>query len=338
MGLRIDQKIVIVTRATQLASLKRKYATRSQAKFKIVSAKKRELARAGAAAAAIDAMAGAVFDEIDAASEVYDETVARVRSELEEDNDIPVQSIDRDFVPNFLFGPKDIVVTIGQDGLVANTAKYVLGRPIVAVNPDPARIDGILLPLRANQASLAVRSVLRGQAKFREVTLAQAMLDDGQRLLAFNELFIGSRSHVSARYRLEIGGKSESQSSSGILVCTGAGSSGWLSSVFKMAGGLASVFPAEGSMAKKLAVGAPRIKWEDPRLVFVVREPFVSRTSSANIIAGIVEPAREIVIESNMPADGVIFSDGVEADFLQFNSGAIARITAAENKAKLVVL
>jgi hypothetical protein len=262
-----------------------------------------------------------------------------VRSELEEGNDdIPVQTIDREFVPNFLFGPKDIIVTIGQDGLVANTAKYVLGRPIVAVNPDPARIDGVLLPLQASQASVAVRSVIRGQAKFRDVTLAQATLDDGQQLLAFNELFIGSRSHVSARYRLEIGGKSEAQSSSGILVCTGAGSSGWLSSVFKMAGELALVFPADGSAAKKPAVGAPRIKWEDPRLVFVVREPFVSRTSSANIVTGLVEPTSEIVIESNMPADGVIFSDGVEADFLQFNSGAIARITAAQTKARLVVM
>ncbi|HEX4124570.1 MAG TPA: hypothetical protein VHY37_07565 [Tepidisphaeraceae bacterium] len=335
MGLRADQTIVIVTRATQLASLKRKYATRSQARFQIISAKKRELARAGAAAAKIEAIADAIFDEIDAAAQVYDDIVARVRAELEEDHDdIPVQLIDRDFLPNFIFGPNDIVVTIGQDGLVANTAKYVLGRPIIAINPDPARIDGVLLPLQAHQASSAVRGVLQGNAKFREVTLAQAALDDGQRLLAFNELFIGARSHVSARYRLTLGGKSEPQSSSGVLVCTGAGSSGWLSSVFKMAGGLASAFAPTGA---KPSIAPLRLSWEDPRLVFVVREPFVSRTSSARIVAGIVDPNKQIIIESNMPSDGVIFSDGVEADFLQFNSGAIARISAAEKKAKLVV-
>ena len=164
------------------------------------------------------------------------------------------------------------------------------------MNPDPARIDGVLLPLQSKPSPrppLQDSPLLRGQAKFREVTLAQATLDDGQRLLAFNELFIGSHSHVSARYRLEIGGRSESQSSSGILVCTGAGSSGWLSSVFKMAGGLASVFQADRSAPKSPIVDALRIKWEDPRLVFVVREPFVSRTSSANIVAGIVEPAKE---------------------------------------------
>ena len=38
-----------------------------------------------------------------------------------------------------------------------------------------------------------------------------------------------------------------------------------------------------------------------------------------------------------MPAGGVIFSDGVEADHLDFNSGAIAMIGIAPEKANLVV-
>src|SRR5213078_2433217 len=100
-----------------------------------------------------------------------------------DDFDLPVQTVDRDFLPNFLFGPRDVVVTVGQDGLVANTAKYAVGLPIVAVNPDPRRIDGILLPFHVAQARAAVRSVLQGNAHYREVTLAEASLDDGQKLL-----------------------------------------------------------------------------------------------------------------------------------------------------------
>jgi hypothetical protein len=38
-----------------------------------------------------------------------------------------------------------------------------------------------------------------------------------------------------------------------------------------------------------------------------------------------------------MPSGGVIFSDGVEADALDFNSGAIASIGAAAQRTKLVV-
>ncbi len=43
------------------------------------------------------------------------------------------------------------------------------------------------------------------------------------------------------------------------------------------------------------------------------------------------------VIESLMPSGGVIFSDGVEADFLAFNAGAIATVRASERRARLAI-
>ena len=60
----------------------------------------------------------------------------------------PVRSIDRTFLPNFDFGRCVLVVVVGPDGLVANTAKYVGDLPIIGVNPDPRRNDGVLLPFR----------------------------------------------------------------------------------------------------------------------------------------------------------------------------------------------
>lgn len=122
---------------------------------------------------------------------------------------------------------------------MANTAKYVSSQPIVAVNPDPTRYDGILLPFLPKQATQAIETVLKGQARIRAVTLAEAKMNDGQRLLAFNDLFLGAQSHVSARYRIHWNQRQEPQSSSGVLVSTGAGSTGWMSSVFNMASGVA---------------------------------------------------------------------------------------------------
>jgi NAD kinase len=332
MGLRIDQKIVIVTRPTQLASLRRKFNTRSQAKFQMVSAKQRELAQAKTKTRNIEMLAEAAFAEVEKAADEYDAAVERLQHEVKfPDFDIPVQTIDRDFLPNFLFGPKDIVVTVGQDGLVANTAKYAIGLPIVAVNPDPARIDGILLPFSPEQARAAVRSVLQGKAAYRQVTLAEASLPDGQRLLAFNELFIGNRTHVSARYQLSVAGHTEPQSSSGVIVCTGAGSTGWLSSIFNMAAAVSGMFgPTKGKQAM-------RLDWEDPRLFYVVREPFLSKSSRASVVSGLLPPGQEIVIESEMASNGVIFSDGVESDALEFNAGVVARVHTAEKKALLVI-
>ena len=337
MGLRIDQKIVIVTRETQLEGLRRKYSTRGQAKFHIVSAAKRKLAKEAPAAAPaqVEELAEMAFRDVELAGELYAGSVEQLRDDLDfSDLDLPVQKIDRDFLPNFVFGPRDVVVTVGQDGLVANTAKYALGLPIVAVNPDPQRIDGILLPFRTDQARSAVRSVLLGKARYREVTLAEAHLADGQRLLAFNELFIGNRTHVSARYRMSVAGRSEPQSSSGVLVATGAGSTGWLSSVFNMAAGVAGAF---GRAVAPPPPSPMRLTWEDPRLVYVVREPFASKSSQTSLVAGVIEPGQEIAVESDMPSGGVIFSDGVEADYMDFNAGATARIRTAQRKARLVI-
>jgi NAD kinase len=338
MSLKVDRKIVIVKRPTLLASLQRKFSTRSGAKFHIVSAKKRELARAGAPAAEIEGLAEAVFKDVDDAARIYDDTVQHVQADLDAARfDLPIQTIDRDFLPNFVFGPNDLIVTIGQDGLVANTAKYVLGLPIIAVNPDPKRIDGILLPFVPDQVRSAVQNLLRGKSHFHEVTLAQATVANGQKLLAFNEFFIGRNNHTSAQYRLSIAGRTETQSSSGVLVCTGAGSTGWLSSVLNMAAGVTATFQQDARPRARAKNISLRLVWEDPKLVFVVREPFISRTSSANMVAGIVGPGQEIVIESEMASNGVIFSDGVESDFIEFNAGTIARIGAAPAKARIVV-
>jgi SPFH domain / Band 7 family len=70
------------------------------------------------------------------------------------------------------------------------------------------------------------------------VTMAQATLHDGQTLLAVNDLFIGQKTHTSARYRIRYDDHEEDQSSSGIIVSTGAGSTGWYRSIVTGAVGL----------------------------------------------------------------------------------------------------
>jgi hypothetical protein len=222
-------------------------------------------------------------------------------------------------------------VTLGQDGLVANTAKYVKGQPIVAVNPDPERFDGVLMPFLPGQVRNVMETVLSGREHRREVTMAEARLQDGQRLLAFNDLFIGASTHVSARYRITLQSTSEHQSSSGILVSTGAGSTGWISAVFNMAGGLAAALGGQRPQPV-------RMDWEDARLFFVAREPFISRHSTADLVTGWIGDGQELCVESTMPSGGCIFSDGIEADSVEFNAGAIVHVQRAVERAKLVTL
>ncbi|NBD12504.1 diacylglycerol kinase catalytic domain-containing protein [Corallococcus silvisoli] len=303
------EKVVLVTRRTRLADLVVRFNTKKQAKFYVERS-------------------GQDFNGFEAEDDTYRRSVDALRAQL--DVGVPVQQVDRSLVPTFLFTGKEVVVAAGQDGLVANVAKYVGSQPLVGVNPDPERFDGVLLPFLPAKARSAVLRVLEGRAKVRQVQLAEARLQDGQRLLAFNDLFIGARTHVSARYQVRYGGQEEAQSSSGVLVSTGAGSSGWLSSVFALARGLTQ--KTGGVPGQSWTLG-----WEDARLAFVVREPFVSRHSSADIVGGFVTARDELVLESRMPQGGVIFSDGMEEDFLTFGAGATARIRPAEQRACLVV-
>lgn len=75
--------------------------------------------------------------------------------------------------------------------------------------------------------------------------------------------------------------------------------------------------------------GETNLSWEDRRLAFVVREPFVSVATSAEIVAGYIQTNHEIIVESQMPENGVIFSDGIESDCLEFNAGSVAKIKVA---------
>jgi hypothetical protein len=334
--------IAVVTRETRLDGLKARWATTRAAAFRLQQAvghefelRRQRMAKRGRPLKKADeqvvlAAVAALADESEYESEdeIYQRTVRELMTEL--DLGYPVKKIDRTFLPNFDFGRCVLVVVIGQDGLVANTAKYVGDLPIVAVNPDPARNDGVLLPFQVREARSAVRRVLDHKAPTREITLAEVNTNDGQRMLAFNDFFVGCSSHVSARYTIEAESQIESQSSSGILVSTGAGSTGWLSSLFNMTAGFCRF--AGGREPQRVV-----LTWEDRRLVWAVREPFRSKHSSADLVAGFLDEKNELVIGSQMPTGGVIFSDGVESDFLEFNSGSIARFTISKQRARLVV-
>ncbi|MEJ1242463.1 sugar kinase [Chryseolinea sp. T2] len=306
--MKIENAIVVVNK-TRLESLIERFNTRDQARFYIEHS-------------------GDDFVDYEEEHNVFHQTLDSVVKSITKT--LKVKVVDLKFVPNFLFSDKDLVIVVGQDGLVANTAKYVNNLPIVGVNPDPLRNDGVLLPFSVKTFDRAVQDVLIGKARFRKVTLAQAVSNDGQQLLAFNDLFIGPASHTSARYKLTFGNDSEEQSSSGVIVSTGAGSTGWLSSVMNMASTVSATFSESPSPV------AMTLPWDTDRLAFVVREPFMSRHSGISLSAGFIDQSERLLIESHMPFNGVVFSDGIEADFIRFNSGTRVEIGVAARKALLV--
>jgi NAD kinase len=327
-----DNKIVLVTRPTRLAELVIRFNTVSQAQFYVEHQ-------------------GADFSDYLREDETYHHALHDVQSVLAQIG--RVQIVDRGFLPNFVFAPEDIVVTLGQGGLVANTLKYLNGQPVVGVNPDPERWDGRLLPFRVSDLSKVMPEVMLRKRPTKSVTMAKAALNNGQTLYGVNDLFIGPKTHCSARYRIRNGEVSETQSSSGVIVSTGMGSTGWLKSLLT---GAAAITQSAGSvLAQRVtedlfagtnptAKGSTKVRlnvktefaWDANYLFYTVREPFPTKTTGASLVFGRVTPETPLILESLMAENGVIFSDGIEKDFLEFNSGTQAVIGLAERKGVLV--
>ena len=307
------ERIIVVTKKTPLTELVNRMNSKAQASFYLKQSR-------------------VSFTEYEQVDEQYTQAVAIVKRQLP--RSLKQQFIDRDFLPTYQFDEHDLVVVIGPDGLVINTAKYLTTQPILALNPDPQHVDGLLIPFAYTEARARIEQALRGNVTITPVSMVKATLNDGQVIYGVNDLFIGARTHVSARYQLALGGHTEQQITSGIIVSTGVGCTGWFSSITRGAWRAMNYFHSEALQLpdpEQLALG-----WESEQLWFAVREPFLSKSSQANIVFGKISPQQEFVVTSQMPDYGVIFSDGIETDYLTFNSGSIAHVGLAERKAHLI--
>lgn len=311
MDRQTDNKIILVTQKTRLEQMVVRYNTMGQAKFLIEHS-------------------GGDFDDYQREHDTYAAAAEKAVEILSGFG--RVHRVDRDLVPTMIFGRTDTVVVLGRDGLAANVLKYIGSLNLVGVNADPARWDGLLLPFRVSDLTKLMPEVLRGARRTEAVTLAECTLGDGQTICAVNDLFIGRRTHVSAQYEISLGGRSERQSSSGIIVSTGLGSTGWFRSVIAGAEGVARGCGYGVTTALEKGFGRSA-----EFLYYTVREPFPSKTTGTDIVFGRIDRGEPLRITSLMPKNGVIFSDGVEQDSLIFNSGTTAEITVSDRKGRLVI-
>jgi NAD kinase len=306
-----QRKVVLVTRHTRLEELVVRHHTLEQARFYIEHL-------------------GADFSDYLRENAAYAKALQVTVETLQAWG--RYQLMDRSYLSNYVFAPDDIVVALGQDGLVANTMKYLNGQPLVGLNPEPGRWDGVLLPFEPEGLRRLLPEVAQDKRATKAVTMAQARLSDGQVLRAVNDLFIGPRTHSSALYEIQWGEQQESQSSSGVIVATGLGSTAWLRSVVTGALGVAN-----SVRSRRTSLDFQAQPWDAPRLTFAVREPFPSRHSSTELVYGTVTAQAPLTLRSHMPDTGVIFSDGMENDFLRFTAGMEARIEVADQQGCLVV-
>jgi len=295
------ERIVFVTRPTWLEDLLARHGTLGQAEFYLKSR-------------------GQDIELLIEAHERFQACFTRVRQALPaEQRRAHVQRAELD---RFLFAPDDVVVIVGQDGLVPNTAKYLRGQPTIGINPDPQRFEGVLCPHRAEQFPAVLKWLDERDTQYRieSRALARAVREDGQELLALNEVFVGHQSHQSARYRLTAGERTERQSSSGLICATGTGATGWVRSIVAQS-------------RPELALPGPT----DRALAWFVREPWPSVYTGTELSYGLLSAAGQLALVSEMQQGGVIFGDGIEQDRLEFLEGQRVELGPAEHQLNLIM-
>ncbi|MCX5401242.1 hypothetical protein [Streptomyces sp. NBC_00102] len=252
--------------------------------------------------------------------------------------------VERADLDRFLFAPEDVVIVVGQDGLVANAAKYLAGQPVIGIDTDPGRNPGVLVRHRVRDAGALLRAATATGAggRAQELTMVEAVADDGERLVALNEIYLGPPGHQTARYRIgpdagaegagrggtaragsgtasgTASGFGEAQASSGVLVGTGTGATGWLRSLWQERG-------------SALRLPAP----SDPRLLWFVREAWPSPVTGTSLVAGELGRGQglRLTVESDRM---VVFGDGMESDALELTWGQSVRLGVSPTALRLV--
>jgi len=147
--------------------------------------------------------------------------------------------------------------------------------------------------------------------------MVRAAADDSRTLTALNEVFIGHPSHQSARYELTLGSRAERQSSSGVVVSTGTGATGWGASLKR--GRHMGNLPAPTSHS----------------LAWFVREAWPSPHTGTNCTEGILGEGEELSLVVGSESL-VLFGDGIESDRLTLTWGQSVQVSRAPRALSLV--
>src|SRR5688500_4810436 len=154
----MQPRCVLVERPTEYRDLLARHGTREQVRFFLAQ---RDIA----------------LKEVEQRHLAYEEARSAVLGAIP--SEWRTATVDRAELDRFLFTGDDIVIAFGQDGLVANVAKYLEGQSVIGLNPNPDRNAGILVTHPPAATADILADVAAGRAQIDRRTMVSATLDDG---------------------------------------------------------------------------------------------------------------------------------------------------------------
>ena len=200
-----------------------------------------------------------------------------------------------DIVPSCIFTPelslpKKLTVSVGGDESFKKVAHLSRTPYITSIVSDVIRSEGALACCSIDHLELFRNHLLNESYIVEKWHKTEVIINDTFVYTAIDTVYVGNKSSfLISKYVLKYKDLIEEQRSSGIIISTGAGSTGW----FKAAGG--TPFSRTAKYSK-----------------FIVREPYTGRIYKAKITKGTIDQKTNLEIISLMHKNqGIINIDSI---------------------------
>lgn len=204
------------------------------------------------------------------------------------------------------------MLTLGGDGTFVKAAHFVENALILGINSNPKTSEGALTSIDIGEID-KIKYV--NQSKYQVIERQRAdIILNGKTLeeKAVNEVYIGAASQFhTSRYKIKFKQKEEEHRSSGIIVSTGTGSEAWF-----------------------LSAGGKPFHYNERKLRFIVREPYVGKkVFIPSLLDGEFFEGERLIVESTRDFGGII---AINDSTYEFNTGDIVEVKLSKNPLKVI--
>ena len=224
--------------------------------------------------------------KLTASHQMHYKSFERVKNALSSAG-IPFQRVYMPYAAYDEFQGRDLVISVGGDGTVLNTSHYVLdSTPVLTIKSD-TRSQGALCIVQPSEIEEAIEKLIEGRFSQESWSRIEGKL--GNRTdIALNEILIGNKyTPKAAVYEISLNGKTEKQMSSGLIITTGAGSTGFYSNI----AGNDGKFPKTSGELRFIATA-------------------YKADANYRMVKGKITPGESIEIRSFMNIEGIVSFDG----------------------------
>jgi NAD kinase len=232
-----------------------------------------------------------------------------------------------DLAKRLASGKVHAVIALGGDDFLKLASQFVKDTPVLGVNSDPSFSHGVLLSTHIDQIQQVICALESGHYRIEPWARIQLTIDGHELSPALNDVVLGKRDfRQMSRHELEFRGERIIQRSSGILVASGAGSTGWFSSAGLYLGREDRSFPRE----------APYLRFElrEPQ-VRIATEDGIRSVSLPPHTEGTLLPGESLRITSLNDDDGIASRDSI--DTIPFQRGAVAEISLSSTPLNMII-